>query len=100
MRRNERLITCNREWTGITVLTKRGKRIFLDYSQIEEIRLGYHTISRLFSRKVTEKIEIVPKGMKKTIILTKPMDWDRFEQYKEEVSKFAIDNKIPLIGND
>ncbi|HHX18677.1 MAG TPA: hypothetical protein GX727_07440 [Clostridium sp.] len=98
MRKNNRLIACNREWTGITVLTKKGKHVFLDYSQIEEIRIGYYTVAKLFSKKVTEKIEISVKGVKKPIIFTKLMDWDHFEQYKKEISKFATDNKIPLVS--
>ncbi|AUG57630.1 MAG TPA: hypothetical protein DCE02_03095 [Ruminiclostridium sp.] len=100
MRKGDRLIACNREWTGITVTTKNGKRVFLDYSQIQEIRIGYYTITKLFSKKTTEKIEIVVKGAKKPIILTKLMDWDNFEQYKKEISKFATDNKIPIVTGD
>ena len=51
MSKNDRLISCNREWTGIAILTKNGKRVFLDYSQIKEIRIGYYTITKLFSKK-------------------------------------------------
>lgn len=100
MKKNDRLIACNREWTGVTVLTKNGNRVFLDYSQIEEIRIGYYTMTRMFSKKATEKIEISVRGIKKPIILTKLMDWDRFDQYKKEISKFATDNKIRLVTSE
>lgn len=100
MRRTDRLIICNREWTGVTILTNKGKSVFLDYSQIEKIIIGYHTVSKFFTKKTTEKIEIFPRGGKKPILLTKPMDWDRFEQYKEEITKFAKDNKIPFTSID
>ncbi|GAE87724.1 hypothetical protein [Acetivibrio straminisolvens] len=92
-----RLITCNRDWTGITVIDKKGKPIFLDYHQISEIRFGYHTVTKLFSKKTSEKIEIRVKGSKKPIMVLKPMDWDHFEQYKQEITKFAKDNKIRLV---
>ncbi|TYQ18211.1 UNVERIFIED_CONTAM: hypothetical protein Cloal_0632 [Acetivibrio alkalicellulosi] len=98
--KNDRLITCNRDWTGITVLDKKGHHVYLDYLQIEEIRFGYYTISRLFSKKATEKIEIHAKGLKSPIILTKPMDWEHFDQYKREIIKFANDNKIAILDND
>ncbi|MDQ2087002.1 hypothetical protein RBH29_11245 [Herbivorax sp. ANBcel31] len=97
MNKSDRLMTCNRDWTGVTILTKKGRHVFVNHSQIEEIRLGYFTVSKIFSKKVTEKIEIRVKGVKSPVIITKPMDWDRFDQYKREISKFASDNKIPLI---
>lgn len=98
--KGNRLITCNRDWTGITVTINNGRPIFLDYHQIDEIRFGYHTQSRLFTKKTSEKIEIRAKGLKSPIILLKPMDWERFEQYKQEISKFAKDNKITLVEYD
>jgi len=55
MMSSSRLISCNRDWTGITVLDKKGKPIFLDYHQISEIRFGYHTITKLFSKKPVKK---------------------------------------------
>ncbi|HOM01396.1 MAG TPA: hypothetical protein PLH43_01025 [Acetivibrio sp.] len=92
-----RLIACNRDWTGITVIDRKGKPVFLDYHQISEIRFGYYTVTRLFSKKTSEKIEIHVKGSSKPILVLKPMDWDHFEQYKQEITKFAKDNKIRLV---
>jgi len=38
---------------------------------------GYHTITKLFSKKTSEKIEIRLKDSTKPILVLKPMDWDR-----------------------
>jgi|BioPla2DNA2_1021312.scaffolds.fasta_scaffold15516_1 hypothetical protein len=97
---NNRLIECNRDWTGITVIGNKGKPIFLNYSQIKEIRFGYHTETKLFSKKTSEKIEICAEGLKAPILLLKPMDKEHFEQYKQEIVKFAKDNKIRLVEFD
>ncbi|WP_235832647.1 hypothetical protein [Acetivibrio mesophilus] len=97
---DNRLITCNRDWTGITVIDRKGKPVFLDYHQISEIRFGYHTVTKLFSKRTSEKIEIHVKGQKAPILVLKPMDWNHFDQYKQEVAKFAKDNKIRLVEFD
>jgi len=97
MMSSSRLISCNRDWTGITVLDKKGKPIFLDYHQISEIRFGYHTITKLFSKKTSEKIEIRLKDSTKPILVLKPMDWDRFDQYNQEITRFAKENRIRLV---
>lgn len=97
---SNRLISCNRDWTGITVIDRKGKPIFLDYHQISEIRFGYHTESKLFSKKTSEKIEILVKGSKSPILVLKSMDWNHFDQYKQEIAKFAKDNKIRLVEFD
>lgn len=98
--RNSRLVSCNRDWTGLTVIDKNGKPIYLDYYQIEQIRFGYYTETKFFVKKTSEKIEIQAKGFKSPIILTKRMDWENFEQYKQEITKFAKDNKISLVAYD
>ncbi len=92
-----RLVSCDREWTSLTIIDKRGKPIILGYGEIEKIKLGYYTEKKLFSKKTTEKIEFVLKKNNQSIILTKVMDWDYFDQYKKEVIRFAKDNKITLI---
>ncbi|HOQ36697.1 MAG TPA: hypothetical protein PK033_10185 [Acetivibrio sp.] len=97
---NNRLIECSRDWTAITVMGNNGKPILLDYSQIKEIRFGYHTQRRLFTKKTSEKIEIRAHGLKSPILLLKPMDREHFDQYKQEITKFAKDNKIRLIEFD
>lgn len=97
---DKRLIECNRDWTGITVLGNKGKPIFLNYSQINEIRFGYHTETKMFSKRTSEKIEICAEGLKTPILLLKQMDWEHFDQYKQEIIKFAKDNKIRLVEFD
>lgn len=93
----DRLVACDRDWTSLTVIDKNGNPNILGYNDIEKIKLGYYTEKKLFSKKTTEKIEIVLKNAT-SIILTKNMDWDRFDQYKREVIKFANDNKIALVN--
>lgn len=92
-----RLIACDRDWTSLTVIDKFGRQNILSYNDIEKIKLGYYTQKKLFSKKTSEKIEIVLKNAS-TILLTKNMDWEYFDQYKREVIKFANDNKIALIN--
>lgn len=92
-----RLVACDRDWTSLTVIDKNGNSNILCYNDIEKIKLGYYTEKKLFSKKTSEKIEIVLKNAT-SIILTKNMDWDHFDQYKREVIKFANDNKIALIN--
>lgn len=92
-----RLVSCDREWTSLTIIDKHGKPIVLGYNDIDKIKLGYHTEKKLFSKKTTEKIEFVLRRNGQSIILTKVMDWDYFDQYKKEVIKFANDNKISII---
>ena len=91
-----RLISCNREWTSLTIIDKSGKPRILSYNDIDKVKLGYFTEKKLFSKKTSEKIEIVLKNSS-SIILTKVMDWDYFDQYKKEVIKFARDNKIVVV---
>lgn len=62
-----------------------------------KVKLGYFTEKKLFSKKTSEKIEIVLKN-DSSILLTKVMDWELFDQYKREVVKFANDNKIEIIN--
>lgn len=62
-----------------------------------KVKLGYFTEKKLFSKKTSEKIEIVLKN-DSSILLTKVMDWDLFDQYKREVIKFANDNKIEVVN--
>jgi hypothetical protein len=95
-----RLITCDRDWTVLTINGVSSKPIYLSYNDIEQVRIGYYTESKLFFKKTSEKIEIYARGMKKPIILTKPMDWEHFDQYKQEVAKFARDNKIKFSNHD
>lgn len=92
-----RLVACDRDWTSLTVVDKNGNQNILCYNDIEKIKLGYYTEKKFFSKKTSEKIEIVLKNAT-SIILTKNMDWDRFDQYKREVIKFATDNKIALVN--
>lgn len=92
-----RLVSCDREWTSLTIIDKKGKPIILGYTDIDKIKLGYYTKKKLFGKRTTEKIEFVLKNSNQSIILTKVMDWDYFDQYKREVIKFAKDNKITLI---
>ena len=92
-----RLIACDRDWTSLTVIDRNGNQNILCYNDIEKIKLGYYTEKKLFSKKTSEKIEIVLKNAT-SIILTKNMDWDCFDQYKREVIKFANDNKIALFN--
>ncbi|WP_010243502.1 hypothetical protein [Acetivibrio cellulolyticus] len=92
-----RLVSCDREWTSLTIIDKSGKPKVLCYNEIEKIKLGYHTEKKLFTKKTSEKIEFVLKDSKQSIILTKIMDWDYFDQYKREVIKFAKDNKISVV---
>lgn len=91
-----RLISCDRDWTSLTIIDKSGKPRILCYNDIEKVKLGYFTEKKLFSKKSSEKIEIVLKN-NSSIILTKVMDWDYFDQYKKEVIKFARDNKIVVV---
>jgi len=91
----DRLVTCNRDWTSLTVIDKSGRHHVLTYSDIDKVKLGYYTERKLFSKKTSEKIEFVLKN-NSSIILTKVMDWDYFDQYKREVIKFAQDNKIKI----
>jgi len=92
-----RLISCDRDWTSLTIIDKNGKPQILCYSDIDEVKLGYHIEKKLFSKKTSEKIEFVLKN-NSSIIFTRAMDWDRFEQYKKEVIKFANDNKIKIVN--
>lgn len=62
-----------------------------------KVKLGYFTEKKLFSKKTSEKIEIFLKN-DSSILLTKVMDWELFDQYKREVVKFANDNKIEIIN--
>ena len=90
-----RLVSCNRDWTSLTVIDKNGKHHILSYNDIDKIKLGYFTQKKLFSKRTSEKIEFVLKN-NSSIILTKVMDWNYFDQYKREVIKFANDNKIKI----
>ena len=90
-----RLISCNRDWTSLTVIDNKGKHHILSYNDIDKIKLGYFTQKKLFSKRTSEKIEFVLKN-NSSIILTKVMDWNYFDQYKREVIKFANDNKIKI----
>lgn len=92
-----RLVSCNRDWTSLTVIDKYGKHHILSYNDIVKVKLGYFTEKKLFSKKTSEKIEIVLKN-NSSILLTKVMDWDLFDQYKREVIKFANDNKIEIVN--
>ncbi len=92
-----RLVSCNRDWTSLTVIDKHGKHYILSYNDIMKVKLGYFTEKKLFSKKTSEKIEIVLKN-DSSILLTKVMDWELFDQYKREVVKFANDNKIEIIN--
>ncbi|NLL04769.1 MAG: hypothetical protein GX270_03045 [Clostridiaceae bacterium] len=91
-----RLVTCDRDWTSLTVIDKHGKPHVLSYNDIAKVKLGYFTEKKLFSKKTSEKIEIVLKN-NSSILLTKIMDWDLFDQYKREVIKFANDYKIEVV---
>lgn len=92
-----RLISCNRDWTSLTIYDIRGRHYILSYNDIDKVKLGYFIEKKLFSKKTSEKIEIVLKD-NSSIILTKVMDWDSFDQYKREVVKFAQDNKISIVN--
>ena len=92
-----RLISCDRDWTSLTVIDKSGRSHILSYNDIVKVKFGYFTEKKLFSKKTSEKIEIVLKDHS-SILLTKVMDWDLFDQYKREVVKFAKDNKIEIIN--
>lgn len=92
-----RLISCNRDWTSLTIFDKSGKHHILSYNDIDQVKLGYFTEKKLFSKRTSEKIEIVLKN-NSSILLTKFMDWDSFDQYKMEVIKFAQDNRITIVN--
>lgn len=94
---SNRLVSCDKDLTMLTILNKSGNPTYLSYNEIAHIRIGYATQKKFFFKKTTEKIEIMPKGSKKPIILTKPMDWDHFEQYKQEISRFARENRIEFL---
>jgi hypothetical protein len=85
------------------VLTIEGKNkvttLNVTYDQIVHIKFD-PCMERKFFRKIpSEKIEIMVKKRQLPIIYTKLKSKKYFEEYKNELEKFSINNRITFFNN-
>lgn len=78
---------------------KKYKVVNLPYDQISRISFEPCTEFKLFRRVPSEKITIVSKKVDNPIVYTKLKHQNLFEAYKEELAKFAKDNRITFFNN-
>lgn len=78
---------------------KKYKVINLTYDQITRISFEPCTEFKLFRRVPSEKITIVTKKVENPIVYTKLKHQNLFEAYKEELAKFAKDNRITFFNS-
>ncbi len=93
----ERRLFCSRDWTVLTI-TGSGKNntFHLNYTDIESIKFDETFINKMFRKIQTQRIQIFLIGTKNPIVFTKYHNHKYFDEYKQELSKFARDNRIKL----
>ncbi|KNY26634.1 hypothetical protein [Pseudobacteroides cellulosolvens] len=94
----KRRLSCSRDWTTLTIANfDEKKTLYLNYYDINRIEFDEMLISKLFKKVRSEKIQIFTNTFSTPIEFTKHKDEKYFEEYKQELTKFARDNKISLI---
>ncbi|MDP4180759.1 MAG: hypothetical protein Q8942_06680 [Bacillota bacterium] len=96
----KRRLSCSKDWTTIEIADFDDKKtLYLNYYDINKIQFDEALINKLFRKVRTEKIRIFVNTSSKPIEFTKHNNEMYFEEYKQELSKFARDNSIHLIDN-
>jgi hypothetical protein len=73
------------------------KTLYLNYYDITRIEFDEILVNKFFKKIRTEKIQIFTNTSSTPIEFIKQNNERYFEEYKQELSKFARDNKISII---
>ncbi len=93
-----RRLSCSKDWTTLTIANfDEKKTLYLNYYDINRIEFDEMIISKLFKKIRSEKIQIFTNISSTPIEFAKHKHEKYFEEYKQELTKFARDNKISLI---
>lgn len=94
----KRRLSCSKDWTTLTIADfDEKKTLYLNYYDINRIEFDEMFINKLFKKIRSEKIQIFTNTSSAPIEFTKHKHEKYFEEYKQELTKFARDNKISLI---
>ncbi|HEY9061174.1 MAG TPA: hypothetical protein VIO64_11840 [Pseudobacteroides sp.] len=94
----KRRLSCSKDWTTLSIANfDEKKTLYLNYNDINRIEFDEILINKLFRKIRTEKIQIFTNTSSTPIEFIKHNHEKYFEEYKQELSKFARDNKISLI---
>jgi hypothetical protein len=85
--------------TEIVLMTDKSQILNLTYDQIVRIQFDKCIEKKLFSKFDSEKIEIMTRKQSEPVIYYKSKEKEFFEEYKEELAKFAKANRITFINN-
>lgn len=96
----DRILSCSKDWTVLTIAcSDKNNPLRLNYFDIEKIQFDEIYLAKLFRKIRTERIHIYTVNNKKPIEITKYYYPRYFDEYKQELSKFARDNRIKLDDN-
>lgn len=94
----KRCLSCSRDWTTLTITNfDENKTLYLNYNDIDRIEFDEFFIRKHFKKIRSEKIRIYTNKSITPIEFTKHKHEKYFEEYKQELTKFAHDNKISII---
>ncbi|HIR35284.1 MAG TPA: hypothetical protein IAC91_04210 [Candidatus Faecimorpha stercoravium] len=86
--------------TEIIVVDETGKRpalLNLTYDKITSI--AFDKCKEGLFGKPSEKISITVRGKEKPLVYYKGKEKEKFDRYKEMLTKFAKDNKVSFYNN-
>lgn len=96
----ERSIVCDRDEVVLKAkVSDRPAFLNLTKDQIKYIQFDKCSVKKLFKTVLTEKIEIATSKVGNPVVYYQTDEGEYFNQYKQELLRFAENNRIKLIDN-
>ena len=94
----KRCLSCSKDWTTLTITNlEQNKTLYINYCDIDRIEFDEIFIRKYLKKIRSEKIKIFTNKSTKPIEFSKHKHQKYYEEYKQELSKFAHDNRISII---
>ena len=97
----KRHLACDKTEMIVAIMVEnKTEFINLTYDKITRILLDSCMETQMLFKKVpSEKIEITVRNREFPIVFTKIKDKEYFDEYKQELEKFAKANRITFVNN-
>ncbi len=99
MAKKETILFDKTELTLAVLGQKKAEVVHATYDKIKRIQIDSFMEKKLFSKVPSEKISIFITGRENPVVYTKLKEKDFFNGYKENIKKFAKDNRITFEDN-
>ena len=87
------------EIIAVDLSGKRAQALNLTYEKIISIQFDNDTVSKLFKKVPSEKISITIRGREAPLVYYQVEEKGYWDQYKNDLTKFAKDNRVSFRNN-